>query len=146
MGPLNRVPIGAGTRLLMTMLGSVLLGASVATPVAAQQALSESMSHQQRHAAGLRPAPNAVEPAGSVPALTFGSADTYRWEGAIAGAVVGALMFTSVSANACDDSCGLQTAENAFFGGIFGGFSGMLIGNLFPKHPPPRAPEGRMNE
>jgi hypothetical protein len=122
----------------MTMLGSVLVGAWVATPVAAQQALSESMSHQQRHAAGLLHASNAIEPAQPAPGLAFGSADTYRWEGAIAGAVVGALMFGSLAANACDDGCGLQTAESAFLGGIFGGFSGMLIGNLFSKHPPVR--------
>ena len=139
----SRAPV---TGLLVTLLACAPLGPSLAAPLAAQQALSESMSHQQRHAAGLRPAPDAVEPAGAVRALAFGPADTYRLEGAIAGAVVGALMFGSLSANGCDDNCGLQIAEGAFLGAIFGGFSGMLIGNLFPKHPPPRAPEGGMIE
>jgi hypothetical protein len=128
------------------MLVSVLLCPSVGAPLAAQQALSESMAHQQRHAAGLRPAANAIEPAGSAPALAFGSADTYRWEGAIVGIVAGALMFGSWSANACGDCCGLQTAESAFLGGIFGGFSGMLIGNLFHKHQPARAQEDGTDE
>jgi len=119
---------------LVTLLSCALVGPSLGAPLAAQQALSESTARQQQRAAGLWPAPSAAEPAGSPPAVAFGTPDTYRWEGAIVGVAIGALMFGSMTANACGDGCGLQTAEGAFLGGIFGGFSGMLIGNLFHKH------------
>ena len=127
------------------MLVCVLLGPSLGAPLAAQQALTESTARQQQHAAGLRSAPEAVDPAASqsIPALVFGSDDTYRWEGAAIGFAIGAVTFTYAGLLWCADNCEVTAvASSILVGGILFGFPGMLIGGLFSKHPPVRTQEG----
>jgi hypothetical protein len=76
----------------------------------------------------------------------FGSKDTYRWEGAVLGGVLGALMFGYMGLRVCYSDCVPSTAAIALTGGVLGGFTGMMIGGLFSKQPPVRDQDGEGDE
>jgi len=81
-------------------------------------------------------------PTEAVSALTFGSPDSYRWEGAVIGFVIGGAALTYLGLRVCTDNCTVSAIGGFLGGGILGGFTGMLIGGLFPKDPPVRNQEG----
>jgi predicted lipid-binding transport protein (Tim44 family) len=132
------------TGLLMTMVASVLLGPSVGAPLPAQQALSESTAQQQQHAADLLAQAATVVPGDSrlQPSVTFGSPETYRWEGALIGGIIGGLGIGYMFLRVCYDDCVAQGIVGFVTGAALGGFTGMLIGGLFSKQPPVRNQEG----
>ena len=118
-----------------------------ATSLHAQQSPAGLTAQQQQHAAGLRFEPETADQTASRPnsSLVFGD-DTYRWEGALIGFVTGALLFTYSGLFWCADAgsaCGTEdTITGIMIGGTLFGFPGLLIGGLFPKHPPVREQEG----
>ena len=131
--------------------GRVILAAVVlfsATSLPAQQVPLGLTARQQQHAAELRFRTAPVDSATSAPMapIAFGSDDTYRWEGALIGFVTGALLFTFSGLFWCEDAgsaCGTEdTIRGIMIGGTLFGFPGMLIGGLFPKHPPARDQQG----
>ena len=126
------------------LLVCVLLGPSVGAPLSAQQALTESTARQQQHAAELRARAAADTAADSrdAPRLAFGSPDTYRWEGALIGGVIGGLGMGYAFLRVCYDDCVGTGIVGFVTGAVLGGFTGMLMGGLFSKHPPVRTKEG----
>ena len=135
--------------------GRVILAAVVlfsATSLPAQQAPPGPTAQQQQHAAGLwlRTAPADSAASAPMAPMAFGSDDTYRWEGALIGFVTGAVLFTFSGLFWCADAgsaCGTRdTITGIMIGGTLFGFPGMLIGGLFPKHPPDRGQDGGTDE
>jgi hypothetical protein len=129
----------------------VILAAVVlfsATSLPAQQVPTGLTARQQQHAAELRFRTAPVDSADSAPTvpIAFGSPDTYRWEGALIGFVTGAVLFTFSGLFWCADAgsaCGTEdTIRGIMIGGTLFGFPGMLIGGVFPKHPPARDLQG----
>jgi len=67
--------------------------------------------------------------------MTFGSPDTYRWEGALMGGIIGGLGMGYMFLRVCYDDCLAMGLGGFVTGAVLGGFTGMLIGGLFSKVP-----------
>lgn len=106
---------------------SLALLTTLSTPLAGQRTAPPMASWSADLAT---PAPNQTRSVAFAP--EFGDPKDYRYEGAIAGAVVfGAGAF--VLSGLCDSDCGAERAEMTVGGIVAGGLFGLLIGGMMTK-------------